>query len=112
MTVIKIYNFFTFQSSILAVGYVVCQSLCVRRKLFEVDNKSFEKWRAILINSPIPTSRLFENTFPLPPNFERRILPVSSLDQQSSDQELSSEQVYGPLTAEEVCSKFYVLDQL
>lgn len=95
---------FNFQSSILAVGYVVCQSLFIRRQLFEIDNKSFEKWRSMIIYSPIQATKIFENTFVLPPNFQNEILPISApIYQQPLESDSSSfSQVYGPLTAEEV----------
>lgn len=101
------YFMFIFQSSIIAVGYVFCQSLWARRNLFEFDRKNFEKLRIVVINSPSQASRLFENTFAVSPNYKRRILSILPLDQEASENKdtQSLNQVYGPLTAEEVSYK-------
>ncbi|XP_001603280.1 DAP3-binding cell death enhancer 1 [Nasonia vitripennis] len=91
-------------SSVLAVGYVVCQSLCIRRRLFEIDNKNFESWHNRLFVKPqIQASRLLNHLLPVP----KYILPLSNPIQPKGTSEvlinsdINVDQPYGPITAQE-----------
>lgn len=97
-----------FQSSVLAVGYVMCQSLCIRRKLFEIDHANLENWRnKLIVNPQIQASRLLSQLLPAP----KYVLPVSKqhVEPKDNSEDLvdsatNVEQPYGPITAQEVLS--------
>ncbi|XP_058801552.1 uncharacterized protein LOC131670178 isoform X2 [Phymastichus coffea] len=91
---------------ILAVGYVVCQSLCIRRKLFEIDNSHLDKWRTRLITNPKnqATQILSHLLLPQP----KYILSGNKKNNETEDTAKvlidnapNVENAYGPLTAKE-----------
>ncbi|KAJ8681277.1 hypothetical protein QAD02_017064 [Eretmocerus hayati] len=100
-------------SSVIAVGYVVCQSLCIRRRLFEIDNASVEKWRQrFLVKPQAQASKLFHHYILPQPNYIYAIGPdqahQNSAKPRVSDEFINdaaepstSTQAYGPITAQE-----------
>ncbi|XP_011506021.1 PREDICTED: uncharacterized protein LOC105368655 [Ceratosolen solmsi marchali] len=90
-------------SSFLAAGFVVCQSLCLNRKLFEIDNKNLEKWRNKFLLYPqnqVPT--LFSN-FELPQPNQILVLSNKTKEYKSTTKilnvtDLNVQELYGPFT--------------
>ncbi|XP_015607485.1 uncharacterized protein LOC107273617 [Cephus cinctus] len=92
-------------SSMLAVGWVVCQTLCLRRRIFEADQKC--TWRQkILFGQEARISHLLLKATNLHPYY---VLPVTNCIGQSNDnsgsnaveQEWTANKPYGPITIEE-----------
>ncbi|XP_014238665.1 uncharacterized protein LOC106660244 [Trichogramma pretiosum] len=93
-------------SSVLAVGYVVCHTLCLRLKRLEIDNFNIEQWRRRLLeNQSFGTSQAFYKFFLPKPQF---ILSISKHPAELEDsvktfedQAIKDETFYGPPTADE-----------
>lgn len=100
-----------FQSGILAIGYTVCQSLFIRRSLFDVDNNNVEKWKKkLIVDSNVQTTQVLGHKLLPKPQY---MLQVTNVNNKSIELTVNSsedlvdgavdiKETYGPITAEQV----------
>ncbi|XP_011697392.1 PREDICTED: uncharacterized protein LOC105455625 [Wasmannia auropunctata] len=97
-------------SSVLAAGWIVCQTLCLRKRVFDRDNndilkRSFPSFKIFDSNSK-GVSYILTQLLNLQP---RKILPVTncigtskkSANLQDSNSQWTAEKSFGPITIEE-----------
>ncbi|XP_071862419.1 uncharacterized protein [Bombus fervidus] len=91
-------------TSVLAVGWVVCQTLCLRRRFFEKEKVDSLKNKLLQVPE-VHTSYLLDQVLNLKP---KHILPIINCiinnkihAQENNEAEWKPEKPYGPITIEE-----------